>query len=85
MRIIIEIDGKEMPVATVQPSAGLETPPQELLVRAAELDALDAGRAPDGVAGFGATLDVPDAIDAGISREQATSGEHAEDPTHQTK
>jgi hypothetical protein len=79
MRITIEIDGKEMPTATIQPSAGLETSAQELLARGTALDTLDAGRAPSGVAGFGATFAAPDAIDGGISREHATTGENAED------
>lgn len=84
MRIIIETDSKEIPSTTVQPSGSRETPSPELLARAAALGAMDAGRAPSGIARAGATFDVTDTIDAGNSREHAASSEHAEGSKHKT-
>jgi hypothetical protein len=65
LRIIIEIDGKEVSSTTVQPSGSLGPPPPELLARAAALGALSAGSAPASFDAVGA----PAAIDAGPSRE----------------
>ena len=90
MRIIIETDGKEIPSTTVQPSSSRETPgchetpSPELLTRAAALGAMDAGRAPSGIARSGTTFDAIDTIDAGISCEHAAPGEHAGGSKHKT-
>lgn len=84
MRIIIETDGKEIPSTTVQPGGCRETPAPELLAQAAALGAMDAGRAPSGIARSGATFDAIDTIDAGISRDHAASSEHAEGSKHKT-
>jgi hypothetical protein len=84
MRIIIETDGKEIPSTTVQPGRCHETPSPELLAQAAALGAMNAGRAPSGIARSGATFDAIDTIDAGNSREHAASSEHAEGSKHKT-
>ncbi len=84
MRIIIETDSKEIPSTAVQPGGCHETPSPELLARAAALGAVDAGRAPSGIARSGTAFGVADTIDAGNSREHAASGEHAENPKHKT-
>jgi hypothetical protein len=90
MRIIIETDSKEIPSTTVQPSGchetpgSRETPSPELLAQAAALGAMNAGRAPSGIARSGATFDAIDTIDAGNSREHAASSEHAEGSKHKT-
>lgn len=90
MRIIIETGGNEIPLTTVQPSGSRETPGNretpapELLAQAAALGAMDAGRAPSGIARSSATFDAIDTIDAGISRDHAASNEHAEGSKHKT-
>lgn len=81
IRIIIEIDGKEVLLTTAQPTRGLEALPPELLARATALGALDAGSAPSGIASFGLAVVAPAAIDAGPSREHAPA-EEAKDPKH---
>jgi hypothetical protein len=80
IRIIIEIDGKEVSSTTVPPTSGLAAASPELLARAATLGAMDAGSAPSGLAGLAAAVAAPTAIDAGASREDATSGEPAPTP-----
>lgn len=84
MRIIIETDSKEIPSTTVQPGGCHETPSPELLTRAATLGAMDAGRAPSGIARSGTTFDAIDTIDAGISCEHAAPSEHAGSSKHKT-
>ena len=90
MRIIIETDGKEIPSTTVQPGGchetpgSRETPSPELLARAAALGAMNAGRAPSGIAHAGTAFDAIDTIDAGNSREHAASSEHAGGSKHKT-
>lgn len=90
MRIIIETDSKEIPSTTVQPGGSRETPgchetpSPELLARAAALGAMDAGRAPSGIAHAGTAFDAIDTIDAGNSREHAPSNEHAGGSKHKT-
>ena len=69
VRIIIEIDGKEVSSTTVQPTGSLGAPPAELLARATALGALSAGSAPSALASFDA-VGAPAAIDAGPSRER---------------
>jgi hypothetical protein len=85
MRIVIEIEGKEVSSTTVQPTGSLEAPPPELLARATAMGALDAGSAPSGIASFDAAVVAPAAIDAGPSREHAASSEYAEDPKNKQK
>lgn len=84
VRIIIEVDGKEVSSTTVQPTGGLTAPP-ELLARAAALGALDAGSAPSGFASFEGAVMTFAAIDAGPSRERAASPEHVEDDVGESR
>ena len=90
MRIIIETGGNEIPLTTVQPcgsretSGSSETPAPELLAQAVALGAMDAGRAPSGIARSGAAFDAIYTIDAGISCEHGASGGHAEGSKHKT-
>ena len=81
VRIIIEVDGKEVSSTTVQPTGGLTAPP-ELLARAA---ALGAGSAPSGFASFEGAVMTFAAIDAGPSRERAASPEHVEDDVGESR
>jgi hypothetical protein len=69
IRIIIEINGKEVSSTTVQPTGSLVAPP-ELLARAAVLGATDAGSALGGITSAAAASDSAVAIDAGASREE---------------
>jgi hypothetical protein len=85
VRIIIEIDGKEVSSTTVQPTGGVAAPPPELLVRATALGALNAGSAPSEIASLDTAVVPPAAIDAGPSREHAAASEHAGDPKHKNK
>ena len=83
MRIIIEIDGREVSSTTVQPSAGLGAPSPELLLRATALGALDAGGAPSEIASLDPAAIPPAAIDAGPSREHAAASEDAQNSKHE--
>jgi hypothetical protein len=78
IRIIIEIDGREVSSTIVQPPGSLGAPP-ELLERAAALGATDAGSAPGGMVSVAALFDSAAAIDAGTSREEGASGHTSAD------
>ena len=74
IRIIIEIDGKEVSSTTVPPAVSRAEPPAELLARAEALGALDAGSAPSEFVSSITAVTAPVAIDAGPSREDNGSG-----------
>ena len=77
-RIIIEIDDTRASSTTIGPTRSAAAPP-ELLARAMELGATDAGSAP-GVASAAAELATAVAMDAGAAPVvSAAASEYAED------
>jgi hypothetical protein len=78
IRIVIEIDGREVSSTVVQPTGISGALPRELLARATALGALDAGSAPIGLAASETAGVAPVPIDAGPSREHGGSSERAD-------